>query len=183
MPQISTVGRGDGFRDDGAIGTQEEPAVFRRNTRVCSVLRDSGPVETKGPEFAAPLAPGKEWPLIRRMVIPGIGFPVAVATEALSEFAARLGEPAEVFRAPSTTSWTGVTDGKTPFVADADCQDFLKTLAEACQKTGWQLHACCFMHNHFHRVPEPSNTNPVACLRWFLRAQFLEFSSCVFRGH
>jgi hypothetical protein len=27
------------------------------------------------------------------------------------------------------------------FVNDVDRQDFLKTLAEACQKTGWQVHA------------------------------------------
>ena len=30
----------DGLRDNGAIGTQEEPAVFRRNTKALSVLRD-----------------------------------------------------------------------------------------------------------------------------------------------
>ena len=38
----------DGLRDSGAIGTQEEPAVFRRNTRALRVLRDSGPVKRKG---------------------------------------------------------------------------------------------------------------------------------------
>ena len=27
------------------------------------------------------------------------------------------------------------------FLDDVDRQDFLKTLAEACQKTGWQTHA------------------------------------------
>jgi hypothetical protein len=48
MPQVATVGRGDGVRDDGAIGTQEEPAVFRRNNRVGSVLRDSGRAKRKG---------------------------------------------------------------------------------------------------------------------------------------
>jgi putative transposase len=26
--------------------------------------------------------------------------------------------------------------------------DFLKTQAEACQKTGWQVHACCLTSNH-----------------------------------
>jgi REP element-mobilizing transposase RayT len=31
------------------------------------------------------------------------------------------------------------------FLYDADRQDFLKTLAEACQKPGWQLHAYCLM--------------------------------------
>jgi hypothetical protein len=39
VPQIATVGLVGGFRDTGAIGTQEEPAAFRRNTRACSVLR------------------------------------------------------------------------------------------------------------------------------------------------
>jgi REP element-mobilizing transposase RayT len=28
----------------------------------------------------------------------------------------------------------------------------LKTLAEACQKTNWQVHAYCLMRNHFHVV-------------------------------
>src|SRR5260221_8322632 len=31
--------------------------------------------------------------------------------------------------------------GEDVFLDDVDRQDFLKTLAEACQKTGWQLHA------------------------------------------
>ena len=30
----------------------------------------------------------------------------------------------------------------------------MKTLAEACQKTGWQTHAYCLMRNHFHLVIE-----------------------------
>ena len=29
------------------------------------------------------------------------------------------------------------------FVNDVDRQDLVKTLAEACEKTGWQLHAYC----------------------------------------
>ena len=49
MPQTSTVGLAGGFGDEGAIGTQQESAVFRCNTRVCSVLRDSGLVERKDP--------------------------------------------------------------------------------------------------------------------------------------
>ena len=45
------------------------------------------------------------------------------------------------------------------FLDDVDRQDFLKTLAEACQKTGWQVHAYCLMTNHYHLVvgtPEPN---------------------------
>jgi REP element-mobilizing transposase RayT len=39
-------------------------------------------------------------------------------------------------------------------VDDVDRQDFIKALAEACQKTRWQLHACCLMPNHYHLVIE-----------------------------
>jgi REP element-mobilizing transposase RayT len=35
---------------------------------------------------------------------------------------------------------------------DVDRQDFSKTLAETCQKTGWQVNAYCLMSNHFHLV-------------------------------
>src|SRR6266478_4691902 len=56
------------------------------------------------------------------------------------------------------------------FVDDVDRQDFLKTLAEACQKTGWQMHAYCLMGNHFHLVLETPNANLVDGMRWFLSA-------------
>jgi putative transposase len=36
------------------------------------------------------------------------------------------------------------------FVDDVDRQDFIKTLAGACQKTNWQLPAYCLMLNHYH---------------------------------
>ena len=39
MPQNATVGLVGGLRDNGAIGTQEEPAVFRRKLRAWRVLR------------------------------------------------------------------------------------------------------------------------------------------------
>ena len=56
------------------------------------------------------------------------------------------------------------------FVNDVDRQDFLKTLAEACQKTGWKVHAYCLMRNHFHLVLETANANLVEGMRWFLSA-------------
>ena len=40
------------------------------------------------------------------------------------------------------------------FWDDVDRQDFLKTLAEACPKTGFQVPAYCLMCNHFHLVLE-----------------------------
>ena len=45
MPQNATVGLAGGLRDNGAIGIQGEPAVFRCNTRALSVLRDLGWVD------------------------------------------------------------------------------------------------------------------------------------------
>ena len=36
----------------------------------------------------------------------------------------------------------------------ADRELFLRTLAEACRKTDWQVHAYCLVSNHFHLVVE-----------------------------
>lgn len=56
------------------------------------------------------------------------------------------------------------------FLDDVDRQDFIKTLAEACQKTGWQVHAYCLMSNHFHLVVETPGVNLVEGMRWMLSA-------------
>ena len=42
---------------------------------------------------------------------------------------------------------------------EVDRRDWLKTLAEACQKTGRQVHAYWLMSNHFHAVLETLNAN------------------------
>ncbi|HEY5910014.1 MAG TPA: transposase, partial [Verrucomicrobiae bacterium] len=52
------------------------------------------------------------------------------------------------------------------FLDDVDRQDFLKTLAEASQKTGWQVHAYCLMPNHYHAVLETPEPNLVAGMAW-----------------
>ena len=52
------------------------------------------------------------------------------------------------------------------FLDDVDRQDFLKTLAEACQKADWQVHAYCLMSNHYHLVVETPNANLVAGMAW-----------------
>ena len=54
------------------------------------------------------------------------------------------------------------------FVTDVDRQDMIKTLAETCAKTGWQIHAYCLMRNHFHLVVESPDANLVAGMHWFL---------------
>src|ERR1039458_3639781 len=68
-------------------------------------------------------------------------------------------------------------DGKGDiFLSDVDRQDFLKTLAEACLKTGYQVHAYCLMRNHFHLVVETPNANLVAGMGWFLSTYTLRFN-------
>src|SRR5712691_9661582 len=54
------------------------------------------------------------------------------------------------------------------FADDQDRQRFLETLTEACQKTGWQVHAYCLMRNHFHLVVETPHANLVAGMKWLL---------------
>jgi len=54
------------------------------------------------------------------------------------------------------------------FVDDEDRRLFLKTLNEACQKTGWQIHGFCLMANHFHLVLETPQANLVAGMKWLL---------------
>jgi REP element-mobilizing transposase RayT len=52
------------------------------------------------------------------------------------------------------------------FFDDVDRHDFIKTLAEACQKTGWHVHAFCLMRNHYHLVLETPNANLVSGMAW-----------------
>ena len=62
------------------------------------------------------------------------------------------------------------------FETDVDRHDFLKTLAECCEKTGYEVHAYCLMRNHFHLVVETPNGNLVAGMRWLLSAYTLRFN-------
>jgi REP element-mobilizing transposase RayT len=54
------------------------------------------------------------------------------------------------------------------FHDDADRQRFHRALGEACDKTGWQVHAYCLLPNHFHLVVETPQPNLVAGMKWFL---------------
>jgi REP element-mobilizing transposase RayT len=54
------------------------------------------------------------------------------------------------------------------FEDEPDRRRFLETLTEACQKTGWQVHAYCLMSNHFHLVVETPQPNLVAGMKWLL---------------
>ena len=54
------------------------------------------------------------------------------------------------------------------YETDVDRHDFLKTLAETCEKTGFEIHAYCLMRNHFHLVVETPNANLVEGMCWLL---------------
>lgn len=62
------------------------------------------------------------------------------------------------------------------FFDDIDRHDFLKTLAEACTKTDFQVHAFCLMPNHFHLVLETPNANLVAGMQWLLSTYTLRLN-------
>src|SRR6266853_860196 len=50
-----------------------------------------------------------------------------------------------------------------------DVQDrrvWLETLGEACQKTGWRIHAYVLMGNHYHLLLETPEANLVEGMKW-----------------
>ncbi len=47
-----------------------------------------------------------------------------------------------------------------------DYSRFLETLGEACQKTGWRIHAYVLMSNHYHLLLETPEANLVAGMKW-----------------
>jgi REP element-mobilizing transposase RayT len=65
-----------------------------------------------------------------------------------------------------------------------DWPDFLKTLAEACQKTGFEVPASGLMRNPFQLVVETPNGNLVAGMRWLLSRYTLRLNHrCQRCGH
>jgi len=63
------------------------------------------------------------------------------------------------------------------FLDEVDRHDFIKTLAEACLKTGWQVHAFCLMRNHYHLVLETPNANLVEGMRWVQSAYTIRLNN------
>jgi REP element-mobilizing transposase RayT len=62
------------------------------------------------------------------------------------------------------------------FHSDKDRELFLKTLGEACQRTGWQVHAYCLMRNHFHLVLETPRPNLSLGMQWLLGTYTARFN-------
>jgi putative transposase len=68
-------------------------------------------------------------------------------------------------------------DRREPIFKDnADHHRFIETLAEACGKTDWQIHAFCLMPNHFHLVIETPNANLIAGMRWLMSTYTARFN-------
>jgi REP element-mobilizing transposase RayT len=60
-------------------------------------------------------------------------------------------------------------DRREPIYRDKqDYERFMQTLAEACTKANWQVHAFCLMPNHFHLVIETPQPTLVAGMKWLL---------------
>ncbi|HWY74875.1 MAG TPA: transposase [Verrucomicrobiae bacterium] len=57
-----------------------------------------------------------------------------------------------------------------------DRTTFMRTLGEACTKTGWRIHAWCLMPNHFHLVFETPQPNLVAGMKWMLGTYTARFN-------
>jgi putative transposase len=56
--------------------------------------------------------------------------------------------------------------GRVIFKDDRDRQRFVETLGEACDKTGWRIHAYMLMGNHYHLLTETPEGNLVAGMKW-----------------
>ena len=52
------------------------------------------------------------------------------------------------------------------FLDDDDRRFFLKTLAQACGRTGWRVHAWVLMGNHYHLFLETPESNLVDGMKW-----------------
>jgi len=56
--------------------------------------------------------------------------------------------------------------GRSVFADAVDRKRFLETLAEACEKTGWFIHAYVLMDNHYHLLVETPEANLVTGMKW-----------------
>ena len=54
---------------------------------------------------------------------------------------------------------------------------FLAATAEACERTGWRIHAYVLLSNHFHWLLETPEGNLVDGMKWFLGAYSQRYNS------
>jgi putative transposase len=56
--------------------------------------------------------------------------------------------------------------GRDIYADDRNRKLWLTTLGEACEKTGWRIHAWVMMNNHYHLLLETPEANLVAGMKW-----------------
>ncbi len=75
-------------------------------------------------------------------------------------------------------------NGQDIFLNDDGRRLFLATLDEACEQTGWLIHAYVLMNNHYHLLLETPEPNLVAGMKWFQGSYTQRFHSMFNRrGH
>jgi putative transposase len=63
------------------------------------------------------------------------------------------------------------------FRDDTDREFFLRTLGEACGRTGWRVHAWVLMGNHYHCFLETPEPNLVEGMKWLQNAYTRRFNT------
>ncbi len=66
---------------------------------------------------------------------------------------------------------------ETIFLDDEDRLIFLHTLGEACERTGWRVHAWVLMGNHYHLMIETPEANLVDGMKWLQNAYTRRFNT------
>ena len=60
---------------------------------------------------------------------------------------------------------------------DTDRKGFLRTLGEACGRTGWRVHAYVLMSNHYHLLLETPQANLAKGMHWFQSCYTLRYNA------
>jgi putative transposase len=63
------------------------------------------------------------------------------------------------------------------FSDNTDRRFFVQTLAEACQRTGWRMHAWVLMRNHYHLMLETPEANLVEGMKWLQNTYTRRFNT------
>ena len=63
------------------------------------------------------------------------------------------------------------------FRDDGDRRFFCQTLGEACERTGWRVHAWVLMSNHYHLMVETPEGNLVAGMKWLQNTYTRRFNN------
>ena len=62
-------------------------------------------------------------------------------------------------------------------LAESDWELFVETLGQACERTGWRVHAAVQMVNHTHLLLETPESNLVDGMKWFQGAYAQRFNA------